>query len=145
MFERTDAIVESQGIPRVNINNTASIASTNGSKLELGTYNRFSGLQTTLTDNSSDTLFTVDALQTRAFNFDYTVVRGTTTRTGVFTVVASTDGTGGTLVYNDSGFQNSSTGVTFTATETGSVVSVVYTTTSTGDDATLYYSVTQLA
>lgn len=145
MFERTDTIVESQGIPRVNINNTVSIASTNGSKLELGTYNRFSGLQTTLTDNSSDTLFTVDALQTRAFNFDYTVVRGTTTRTGVFTVVASTDGTGGTLVYNDSGFQNSSTGVTFTATETGSVVSVVYTTTSTGDDATLYYSVTQLA
>ena len=146
MFARTDAVVESTGIVRVDLNNLGSIATVNGSQLELGTYVRYSGLQAILTDNSSDTLFTVDATQNRAFNFDYTIVRNyANIRTGVFTVVASTDGTGSNLVYNDSGFQNSSTGVTFTATETGSVISVSYTVTSTGEDATLNYSVTKLA
>ena len=90
-------------------------------------------------------LFTVDASVTRAFAFNYTITRGVTTRTGTYTVVASTDGTGGDLNNNDTGFQNSSTGVTFTPTETGGIVTISYTTTNTGDNASLSYSVYKLA
>jgi hypothetical protein len=82
----------------------------------------------------------------KAFQMDYTVVRnGTNVRTGKFTVVASTDGTGATMVYDDSGFQNADTGVTFTASEATSIVTVAYTTTNTGANATLNYSLTKLA
>jgi hypothetical protein len=59
--------------------------------------------------------------------------------------VASTDGTGVNLVYNDEAYTNSSTGVSLTASESGSVVSWDYSTTSTGFDASLKYSVTRLA
>jgi hypothetical protein len=145
MFERTDTIAESNNLPQIDINDTTSIATVNGTTLLLGTYTRQSGLKETLTDNTTDVLFTVNAAYIRAFNFDYTIVRATTTRTGTFTVVASTDGTGGDLVYNDSGYQNASTGVTFVATESAGVVSVSYTTTSTGQVAFLNYSVTKLA
>jgi hypothetical protein len=95
--------------------------------------------------SSPTVIFTINATLFRAFSFDYTVVRGTTTRTGTVTVVASTDGTGVNLNYSDSGLQNSATGVTFTATETGSSVSIRYTTTNTGSAATLTYSTTKLA
>jgi hypothetical protein len=145
MFERTDIIAQANNLPQIDINNTTSIATVNGTTLLLGTYTRYSGLNATLVDDTTDVLFTSNATYVRAFNFDYTIVRGTATRTGTFTVVASTDGTGGNLVYNDSGYQNISTGVTFIATESGGVVSVSYTTTSTGTDATLNYSVTKLA
>jgi hypothetical protein len=76
---------------------------------------------------------------------EYTVVRNSANvRTGIFTVVSSTDGTGSNLIYDDSGFQNSDTGVTFTAGETGSNVTVYYSTTA-GSNTQLYYSVTKLA
>ena len=78
----------------------------------------------------------------------YTIKRGSATvavRTGTYTIVASTDGTGGTLTTNDAGYQNSSTGVTFSVTETASTVSVKYTTTNTGSDAELFYSLAHLA
>jgi hypothetical protein len=49
------------------------------------------------------------------------------------------------MVYDDSGFQNADTGVTFTASEATSIVTVAYTTTNTGANATLNYSLTKLA
>jgi len=143
MFERGD----SSAVPRIETNNTICITTENGYQLALGNYVRFSGLRDTLIDNTSSptTIFTINATLIRAFDFDYTVVRGSTTRTGKVTVVASTDGTGVNLNYSDSGLQNSSTGVAFTATESGSAVSIQYTTTNTGSDATLTYSTTKLA
>jgi hypothetical protein len=143
MFERGD----SSAVPRIETNNTICITTENGYQLALGNYVRFSGLRDTLIDNTSSptTIFTINSTLIRAFDFDYTLVRGTTTRTGTVTVVASTDGTGVNLNYSDSGLQNSSTGVAFTATESGSAVSIQYTTTNTGSDAILYYSTTKLA
>ena len=143
MFERGD----SSAVPRIDTNNTICITTENGYQLALGNYVRFSGLRSTLVNNTSSptVIFTINATLIRAFSFDYTVVRGTTTRTGTVTVVASTDGTGVNLNYSDSGLQNSATGVTFTATETGSSVSIRYTTTNTGSAATLTYSTTKLA
>jgi hypothetical protein len=155
MFQRTDFYATIY--PRIDLNNVASIGLTNGSQLSLGTYVRATGASATLTNNVSNVaLYTVNAATpgsnnngvfiAKAFQMDYTIVRnGTNVRTGKFTVVASTDGTGGTLVYDDSGFQNSDTGVTFTASEASSIVTVAYTTTNTGVAAILNYSLTKLA
>lgn len=145
MFQRTNAY--SGTYPRIDLHSTASIATENGEQIQMGTYYRQAGTSTTLVNNTAAaaTITTLDATVVRAVRIDYTITRLTTTRTGYFTIVASTDGTGGNLVYNDEGYQNTSTGVTLTATETGSVVSWKYTTTNTGSDATLYYSVTLLA
>jgi hypothetical protein len=145
MFERTTA--QSSTYTRINLNSTASIATENAVQVQQGTYVRETGTSATLVDNtgSATTIISADATVTRAVRIDYTITRLTATRTGSFTIVASTDGTGGNLEYNDEGYQNTSTGVTLTATETGSVVSWQYTTTSTGNDAIIYYSVTRLA
>jgi hypothetical protein len=145
MFQRTTFY--SGTYPRINLNNTASIGLDNAVQLQLGTYIRQTGLAATLSNNVGNTvLFTTSSASTKAFNFDYTIVRnGTDVRTGVFTVVASTDGTGADLVYNDSGFQNTSTGITFAAAESTGNVTVYYSATNTGHTATLHYSVTKLA
>jgi hypothetical protein len=96
-------------------------------------------------NNTTAVLFTVDASLTRAFAFNYTITRGVNTRSGTYTVVASTDGTGGNLVFNDTGYENSTPGVAFITSETGGVVTVSYNTTNTGTTATLNYSVYKLA
>lgn len=155
MFQRSD--LYATVYTRIKLNNTASVGLTNGSQLALGTYVRNSGITASLTNNVSNvSLYTVNATTpgapnnaafvARAFQMDYTVVRNTANvRTGKFTVVSSTDGTGSNLFWDDSGFQNSDTGVTFSASETGSLVTVTYTTTNTGVAATLNYSLTKLA
>ena len=69
--------------------------------------------------------------------------RGVYTETGVYNIVGSTDGSGG------SGFaatastvvNNGSTGVTFNISETASTISFGYTSTSTGVTGILYYSI----
>ena len=148
MFERT--LAYSGTYPRIDLNNTVSIGISSADQLALGTYVRETGKTATLVNNTSSatTIFTVNALVTKAFTMQYTIKRGSATvavRTGTYTIVASTDGTGGTLTTNDAGYQNSSTGVTFSVTETASTVSVKYTTTNTGSDAELFYSLAHLA
>jgi molybdopterin/thiamine biosynthesis adenylyltransferase len=76
---------------------------------------------------------------------NYTIVRDTTTRTGVYTIVAGTDNAGTGLASNDAGFQNAATGVTFGVQEIAGQVSWLATTTNTGIAAILNYSVTRLA
>lgn len=148
MFERTDAVVSSSGIERININDTLSIATDNGVSLQLGSYTRDSGVVETLPNGSTDVvLFTVDAASTRAFSFNYTMTRLGYTESGVVTVVASSDGTGGDLSTIDSVAMNNGvtgTGVALTISETSSVVSVKYTNT-TGSNASISYSFTRLA
>lgn len=143
LFERTAAF--STTYPRIQLNNQASIGIDNAEQTRSGTYIRASGVTKTLVNNTTNaTIFTVDATAIRAFRIDYTIVRGDTVRTGLFTVVASTDGTGGTLTTSDSGSENSATGVTVSAVESSSVITVRYTTTNTGSNGTLYYSVQRL-
>ena len=148
MFERTDAAVSSSGIKRINTNDTLSIATDNGASLQLGSFSRDSGIVETLADGSTDVvLFTVDAAGTRAFSFNYTMVRGPYTESGVITVVASSDGTGSDLSTVDSVAMNNGltgTGVSLSITETASVISVKYTNT-TGTSASISYSITRLA
>ena len=145
MFERADAYAGSDNpgtaYPRITLNNTQSIATTNGVETAQGTYARESGQIFTLYDDDSGTIFTVDADVISAFKLDYTIVRGTGFRTG--TVLVATDG-GGTISSSDDYTENLDTGVAITITQASNTVSVDYTTTSTGDDASYSVSLTRL-
>jgi hypothetical protein len=144
MFERGDAYVSDY--PRININNRQVIATTNGSKLELGTYVRESGMAATLVDNTGPTtLFTVDSTLVRAFSVNYTIIRGTAYRTGTLVVASSSADSTGDLSFADDYVENSTTGVSFTLSESGDQVSVSCTTTSTGEDGSITYSINHLA
>jgi len=145
MFERTTA--QSATYARIKLNNTASIAMENGYRLLQGSYVRESGITFTLADNvsSATQILSFDATAVAAVQIDYTITRGTTVRTGVYTIVRGTDASGTNLQGSDSGVQNSAPGVTFSVTESTSIVAWKYVTTSTGTAGTLNYSVTRLA
>jgi hypothetical protein len=146
MFERTTA--QATTYARINLNYTASIAMDNGYRLQQGTYKRESGVRTLLLPGTSPavTLYTFDATVTpRAVQINYTIVRGTAVRTGAYTIVCGTDASGTNLQGSDTGVENSSPGVTFSVTESTSIVVWKYVTTSTGTAGTLNYSVTYLA
>jgi hypothetical protein len=146
MFERGDAYANSEtpgtAYPRITLNDTQSIATTNGVQTQQGTYTRLSGVKTTLTDNDSGTVTTFNSTETGpAFSINYTVTRGTAYRTGTIMVAASTVDSTGDITYNEDFVENSATGVSFNFTETANVVNFNYTTTSTGTNATLSYSI----
>ena len=145
MFERTTA--QSATYARIKLNNTASIAMENGYRLLQGSYVRESGVTFTLADNisSASQIFSFDATVVRAVQINYTIVRGTAVRTGTYTIVSGTDASGTNLQGSDTGVQNSAPGVTFSVTESSSIVLWKYVTTSTGTAGTLNYSVTYLA
>ena len=144
LFQRTLAEANSTGYPRIALNDQTVIAVNGADSLQLGTYQRFTGTTQTLTNDTTDTLFTLDSSAVRALQFNYTITRATSTRTGVYTVVAGTDGAGTNLNDDDTGIENVSPGVSFSAAESGYTVTIQYTTTATGDDATIKYSITQL-
>lgn len=162
MFERTDAY--STTYPRVQLWNAstssipASMATTSGGSIQLGSYQRQTGQQTTLTDNTvGQTLFTVDATQNisaggfASFRMDYTIYRDTAAtkavRTGTLVVVGSpgNDSAGEVLVFTDDFVENETTDVTLNVTENVSdLITVSYTTGATGYDGTIFYSISSL-
>lgn len=149
MFERND--VDAVVFPRVELSGEQSIATTNGKEIQLGTYHRQSGPTTTIVDNSAlTTLFTISTTQTKAFRMDYTFQRDTTIRHGTLNVVAMDTGDSTiTLNYNEDYTENGTSGLTFSATETGdstlSSISVQYQTTNTGEAGILQYSLMFIA
>ena len=142
LFERTDAYATA--FPRVDLNNTVSIATVNGELLTMGTYNRASGRQETLTNNTSGTVFEVNANLTQAFLINYTIVRDTAYRTGVIKVTTAT-ATPGTLNWDDDYVENSDTGIVLSVSQASTTVSVDYVATNTGINATVKYSVASLS
>ena len=146
MFERADAYANSEtpgtAYPRITLNNTQSIATTNGVQTQQGTYTRLSGVKTTLTDDDSGTVTTFNSTETGpAFSINYTVTRGTAYRTGTIMVAASTVDSTGDITYSEDFVENSNTGVSLGFTEAADIISFNYTTTSTGSDASLSYSI----
>jgi len=133
LFERNDAQEQIQ--PRIRIGaNSTSIAFTNSKKIQMGTYTRESGVRAVLEGDAVDApLFTIDTLDVPAFKMEYTITRSTgdstevAVKTGTFTVVGSSDGTGSDLVFNDASFENQDPGFSLSATETTGIVTVNYT------------------
>jgi hypothetical protein len=144
MFQRTTAYAGTY--PRININDKINIAFDGASQMQLGTYVRQTGTVATVANNAiNQVIFTFFASAIKAVQINYTIVRDTAIRTGVFTIVAGTDNAGAGLNSNDTGYDNSSTGVTFGVQEVAGQVSWLADATNTGIAATLNYSVTQLA
>ena len=141
LFERTDAFATTY--PRINLNNTVSIATTNGGQLAMGTYTRESGQQDTLTDDDSGSVFTISTTLTKAFMVNYTVIRATTYRTGTI-MVATDPGDSTDLSWSDDYTENTDTGVSLSVSQAGTNVSLDYTTTNTGTNGTIRYSITYL-
>jgi len=145
MFARTDAATNVY--PRVEI---LGGETTTGSQIQLGRYSRLTGRTYTLEDDQSaaDTIFTWNVSQSKAFTMNYTIERDGLYRHGELRVVAyNADESLGTLNYTDDFTENDSTGVTLSATQSGSNILVQYTTTNTGDSngGTLTYSISHLA
>ena len=142
LFERT--LDEVLIYPRVRI--TGAAANT-GTVIQLGRYTRNSGRTFTLANNqTTQPIYQISSTLTKAFTMNYTVVRGNAIRHGTLVVTAQVTGSSSsTLAYTDDYTENSDTGVTFAATQSGAVITVTYSTTSTGTAATLTYSIFNLA
>ena len=143
LFARTDAFATT--FPRVDLNDTVSIATTNGTQLALGAYVRKSGIDSTLINNTTATIFTINATQIVAFSVNYTISREFNYRTGILTVTSDVGDSSGGLEFTDDFTENNPTGITLTVSQTGDTISVGYTATATGVNGTMYYSVTNLA
>ena len=116
LFQRTDAYATTY--PRVSLNATMSIATTNGESLSMGTYTRASGQSWPLENNSQGTIFTLGNAvldNYRTFMIDYNIIRDVTYRTGTIMVAAA----GGTniLQFTDTNVQNGNTGITLNVTQ----------------------------
>ena len=158
LFERTTA--DSISHPRVALNNTGSIVlgmnvrgisyiingaanDTIANQMQLGEYTRATGVADVLTDATTEDLFVVNTGLSDpivAFKVDYTVTRNTSYRSGTMSIIS---GTG--FTYNDDYAENSSTGITLTAAQTGGNVTVSYTSSSTGAAGAIKYSITHLS
>jgi len=143
MFERddTDAAVYS----RINLNNTVSIATTNGSQLAMGTYVRNSGITESLVNNTTANVFELNALTVKAFSVNYTIVRGYSYRTGTILVATDVGDSSLGITSSDDYVENNNTGVTLEISQAGDTVSLDYTTTDTGTTGSISYSITYLA
>jgi hypothetical protein len=144
LFERATAFAGN--FPRININDTTAITTTNSYRISVGQYVRESGTIATLINNtgSPTTIISESSANTPAFVLDYTITRGTTYRTGRIVVATSSTDSTGDLSYTDDYTENGSTGITLTLNETSNFVNVRYTSTNTGLNATFVYSLTYL-
>lgn len=148
LFEREDVFstLEDPGttFPRITLNNTASIATTNGVQLAVGTYVRQSGIQAELLANqvfpAVVTIFTVDVNAIKAFSVNYTILRAANRRTGTLTV-ASDPLNAVTSV--DTYTENDVTGILLIVSQSGNTVTVGYVSTA-GVNGTISYSITNL-
>lgn len=145
MFERSDA--QANVFARVEL---LGGETTTGTQLQLGRYARLTGRTFTMDDNetSPTTIFTWNINQAKSFSMNYSIERGGLFRHGVLSVVAyNADESLGSLSYTDDFSENADTGVTLSASQSGSNILVQYTTTNTGDSigGILTYSLSHLA
>ena len=153
MFARADQY--STVYERIRLNNTASIAVTNASQLALGTYVIETGQTITIQNNTSVTVFSVNTDITKAFNINYTIVRGTNYRTG--TIMVATNSGASDLTYTEDFVENTGnytgtstlgspgTGVALTVSQSTNTAILQYTSSNSGITGTMTYSITHLA
>jgi hypothetical protein len=151
MFERSDAYSQTESAgssyPRITLNNTLSIATTNGGTTQQGTYTRQSGTQVILADNqtSAATAFTVSTDTCSAFTVNYTILRDTGVRTGTLFVTAQANDSTGDLDWDDNYVENTPIGISISVVQSGTNMNIRYTSTSASSIGTMNYSITYLA
>ncbi len=139
----TNSMSMSMNVHDIEFNSLGAATYTPANSLDLGTYQRIAGVVDTLTDAGGANLCIVESGEISSFKFDYTIRRNTARRTGTITVVCGTGGGSG-FSYSDDYVENSSTGITLSASDTGTQVVVGYTASSTGANGTIKYSITTL-
>jgi len=154
MFARADQY--STVYERIRLNNTASIAITNGAQLALGTYVIETGQTIEIQNNTTVTVFSIDTDITKAFSVNYTIVRGTNYRTGTI-MVATAAPSAGPLTYTEDFVENTGdytgtstlgspgTGVAFTVSQSTNIAILQYTSSNSGITGTMTYSINHLA
>jgi hypothetical protein len=139
MFARSD--IFSVNYPRISLSDTISIATTNGSQIQLGSKTVQSGHVVSLPGNvpaiSPAVAFTFNTTNTSSsFKIDYSILLNLTNyRTGVIFVSGNP-----TLNYTDDYTENTNLGINLTVQQSGSVVTVYYSSIST-DTAQMSYSI----
>jgi hypothetical protein len=139
-FERNDTDDLSQ--PRINIDNISNYAMVADNSVQYGAHRQEAGLAVTLSDNQSTTSTGItlsDSKYTHGAIIDYSIVRGTTYRTGTLRI-----GHGTSVGYSDDFSEDSATGVTLTVAFSSNTSTINYATTSTGSNATMKYSIRYL-
>ena len=139
-FERndTDDLVQ----PRIQSNNLSSYGIIADHSIQYGAHRQEAGKSVTLLDNTTTTttgITLADSKYTHGAIIDYSIVRGTTYRTGTLRI-----GHGTSVGYSDDFSEDSSTGVTLTVTFATNTSTINYATTSTGSNATMKYSIRYL-
>ena len=145
LFERTDAfsnaVTPGSSYPRIVLNGEASIATTNGRQLAVGSYVIQSGVALTLLANTVNaTIVNINSAVIPTFAINYTIIRGNARRTGTFTV--STDPVVG-ATWNDEFTENTTTGVSLNVDNVFGVCLFRYIST-VGLSGTINYSITNL-
>lgn len=136
MFERGDSYTSTY--PRIDLNDTQSIAFTNGVKVSLGSYTTDTAQKVTLVNNSVlQPAFSIP-LTSNNFRLTARTTRGSAVRASTINIVVQNDGT----LFIDSEYtENISVGVNLNFAVVGSNLQVYYTTTNTGEDAYFSYIV----
>jgi hypothetical protein len=151
LFERPDSF--SLIFPRINLNNTLSIATTNGSQLSLGALNVLSGNSMILLANTGDaagnavSIFSADTSQLKTLQFNYSAKVGSAYRTGTI-VIAERFSSNSVPVFTDDWVQNDSlvgpAKLFLTVTQDNSNIQIKYNTVELGTAGTISYSVNYL-
>lgn len=142
MFARTDFNAQIQ--PRVKVIGSPTETS---SQVQLGRFTRENGKTFSLLSNQTDqTVLSVNTLDVKAVSINYTIVRDSSVRHGVITVITQDTGDSAlSLSYTDDYTENSPTGVTLSAQQlTSGSMALSYSSTS-GSTGTLTYSLMHLA
>ena len=141
LFERA---ANASALPRIQLNNVPSIATTNGSQLAVGTYVRESGSRAELPHNTSGNVFELDATLIKAFSVNYTMVKDYTYRTGTIMVATDVGDSSLGISSTDDFVENGATGITLEISQAGDTVSLDYANPTTYSGF-IYYSITHLA
>jgi hypothetical protein len=145
MFARSDA--DAAVYPRINLNSTASIATTNGEALTQGTYTRLSGGKYTLINSSNGTILTFNTAASPAITIDYTITRvvgnNLGVRTGTIQAVQPIGNASPT--FTDTTVQNANVGITLNVSGNTSVLYLDYSASNAVTNGTIAYSIKYLA
>lgn len=163
LFARTDAYAQEyipgQSWPRVNIDNSISIAFDGTDRILLGNYSIGSGYRAPLLNNQPVYLPVINEQgnpvniyteNTVSFKIEYSIIRDTSFRTGSIMVAADsgsrTSALVGDLSWDDTFVENRSTGVTLMVMQLSpELIQLQYISTNTAVQGTLTYSITQFA
>lgn len=143
MFERSDT--NDLTFNRVALNGRNAISFSNAEQVNMGAFTRKVERPATISVNAvATTITTVDTGRARAFDFKYAYFETDTSivRFGKLRVVPSVDGdSSGTFAYSEEYTENNTSGITLSASGSGSTISVQYTSTEAG---TMNYTIEYL-